>query len=96
MEEELRKIQKQAEEEIKDLDNLMLLEEIRHKYLGKKGNLTAALRGISDLSNEEKREIGSLANNVKEEIKQKIDEKQNELIAKENIVDEFFDISIPR
>ena len=48
------------------------LEQIRIKYLGKKGELTAVLRGMGALSAEERPIIGQLANEVRAEIEQAI------------------------
>lgn len=50
------------------------LEDIRIKYLGKKGELTAVLRGMGKLSAEERPVIGQLANEVRAEIEGKIEE----------------------
>ena len=51
------------------------LEEIRIKYLGKKGALTAILRGMGGLSAEERPVIGALANEVRGKIEAAIEEK---------------------
>ena len=44
------------------------IEELRIKYLGKKGELTAVLRGMGKLSAEERPVIGQLANDIRAEI----------------------------
>mgnify|MGYP002520530476 CR=1 FL=1 len=44
------------------------IEQIRVRYLGKKGELTAVLRGMGKLTPEERPVIGQLANEVREEI----------------------------
>jgi phenylalanyl-tRNA synthetase alpha chain len=54
-------------------------EDLRIKYLGRKGVLTEILRTISGLSDEEKKEVGQRANIVKIECGVKIDEKKREL-----------------
>ena len=48
------------------------LEQIRVKYLGKKGELTAVLRGMGQLTPEERPIIGQLANEVRAEIEEAI------------------------
>ena len=48
------------------------LEQIRIKYLGKKGELTAVLRGMGALSAEERPMIGQLANEVRAQIEEAI------------------------
>lgn len=51
------------------------LEQIKIKYLGKKGELTAVLRGMGALSAEERPLIGQLANEVRAEIEKALNEK---------------------
>ena len=58
-------------EECKDLNRI---EAIRVKYLGRKGFLTEVLRSLSDLSIEEKKEVGKKANVLKNEFTNKINE----------------------
>ena len=53
------------------------IEELRIKYLGKKGELTAVLRGMGKLSAEERPVIGQLANDVRAEIEAKIESMQS-------------------
>ena len=74
------------------------VEELRIKYLGKKGELTAVLRGMGQLSAEERPVIGQLANDVRAEIEKKIEElaaakKEKELEAK--LTAEKLDVTIP-
>ena len=63
---------------IADLDNVKL------KFLSRKGELNSIKKGFKDLTDEEKRTIGSLANKITEELENLIKEKnaifyQNEL-----------------
>lgn len=55
------------------------LEEIRIKYLGKKGQLTAILRGMGSLSPEERPIIGAVANEVRNSIEAALEERGTEL-----------------
>ena len=75
MREELNKILAEGTEEITSATDLKLLDEIRVKYLGKAGKLTQILRGMKDVLPEERREIGSLANKVREKIEAFLTEK---------------------
>ena len=52
------------------------VEDIRIKYLGKKGELTAVLRGMGQLTPEERPVIGQLANEVRADIEKAITEKK--------------------
>lgn len=76
MKEQIEQIKLQSIEEIKKSTDLKNLEELRIKYLGKKGELTAVLRGMKDLSQEERPVIGNLVNEVKAELENLIEEKE--------------------
>ena len=62
MKDALMQIKEAALEAIKDQDDLEKINELRVKYLGKKGELTAILKGMGKLSKEERPVIGELAN----------------------------------
>ena len=67
MKELLEKIQKNALDEIASGKDT---EDIRVKYLGKKGELTGVLRGMGALSAEDRPKIGALANTVRANIEE--------------------------
>lgn len=69
---ELEKIKAEAMQALKDVNDLQKLDEIRIKYLGKKGALTSVLRGMGSLSPEERPVIGAMANQVRAEIESAI------------------------
>ena len=74
------------------------LEEIRIKYLGKKGELTAVLRGMGALSGEERPVIGALANEVREKIECAIKEaesRQQEQRLQKKLESEKIDVTMP-
>ncbi len=74
------------------------LEELRIKYLGKKGELTSILRGMGALSPEERPIVGQLANEVRAEIETAIKERSTELAAKElenKLIAEKVDVTVP-
>ena len=80
MKEKLSKIQVEALEQINSAD--ANLDEIRIKYLGKKGELTAVLRGMGALTPEERPIVGQLANEVREAIEAALNAKKTEQQAK--------------
>ncbi len=80
MKDMLSKIRTEALEQIHAPD--ANLEQIKIKYLGKKGELTAVLRGMGALTPEERPVIGQMANEVREAIESAINEKATELQAK--------------
>ena len=74
------------------------LEQIRIKYLGKKGELTAVLRGMGALSAEERPIIGQVANEVRAEIESALSSATQILKEKElqkKLVEEKIDVTMP-
>ena len=83
MKEQIENMKKTSVEEIKQAEELKNLNDLRIKYLGKKGELTTILRGMGSLSPEERPVIGSLVNEVRDELEKLINEKEKELKRKE-------------
>jgi len=79
MQEKLEEIRKSAKKEIEEIDNQDQLEAFRRKFLARKGELSSILRKLKDLSLEERKKIGILANQVKKEITDLIEEKNRKL-----------------
>ncbi|WP_157455559.1 phenylalanine--tRNA ligase subunit alpha [Carnobacterium maltaromaticum] len=69
-------LKEEALAKIKASENLDSLNQVRVAYLGKKGPLTEVLRGMKDLSAEERPKIGALANVVRDEITTILEEKK--------------------
>ncbi len=76
MKEKLESIQAVALDDIQSANTSKELEEIRVKYLGKKGELTNILKGMGSLSKEERPVIGKVANEVREAIEGKLEEQK--------------------
>ena len=75
----LKEIETQAAAVIAEITDSAALEAVRVKYLGKKGELTAILRGMGSLSAEERPVIGAAANVVRQNIEADIEKKEAEL-----------------
>lgn len=98
MREQLNNIKAQVEKELKDTQSILELENIRVKYLGKKGELTSVLRGMGALSAEERPVIGQLANEIRAFLEGKLDDAISEMAGKEKEVklkEEIIDITMP-
>ena len=98
MKEKIEQIKQKSIEEIKALKDSKALEELKIKYLGKKGELTAVLRGMKDLTAEERPVIGELVNNVKSTLSKIIEEKEkefDELELNRRLENERIDITLP-
>ncbi|MGL5084636.1 MAG: phenylalanine--tRNA ligase subunit alpha, partial [Clostridium sp.] len=73
MQQKLMDIKEAAFKELEVVCEGVILEEIRVKYLGKKGELTTILRGMGALSAEERPVVGKLVNVVKKDVEDKIE-----------------------
>ena len=98
MQEKLLAIKEAAFNEISAAENSGALEEIRVKYLGKKGELTTILRGMGSLTPEERPIVGKLVNEAKSEVEAKLEEVGTAIKTKEKnakLASEVIDISLP-
>lgn len=98
MQEQISKIREIAVEQIEKAINAKELEELRVKYLGKKGELTVILRGMGSLSAEERPVIGSKVNEARNEIEHLIKTRENEfekIELERKLKDERIDITLP-
>lgn len=75
----LQNIREQAAQALANAQDSKALEELRVKYLGKKGELTAILKQMGGLSAEERPKVGQLANEVRAAIESLIAEKSASL-----------------
>ena len=94
----LEELEKNALQEIKNSDELADLETIRLRLLGKKGELTAALRGMKDIPDEQRPEFGKRVNELRDEITQALDAKIGEIKRAEKdarLVTEKVDVTLP-
>ena len=85
--------------DLEKIDNLADIENIRVSYLGKKGSVTDLLKGMKELSNDERKVFGQKVNELKGLVNEKITEKTQELkekeIQKEIELMPEFDLSMP-
>lgn len=95
---ELRTIAENSSKEIQEVTDLKALQEIKVKYLGKKGDLTSLLRTLGTLSPEDRPKFGGLVNEGKEIISELIDFKHESLKKADlanKLSSESLDISLP-
>ena len=98
MKEQLNGIRIKVEEELKSARSTQELENLRVKYLGKKGELTCVLRGMGALSPEERPVAGQLANDIRKFLEEKIEEAGKSLLEKElaeKLDREAIDVTMP-
>ena len=98
MKEQLAKIRSEALAALAGAQSTAQLDELRVKYLGKKGELTAVLKSMGKLSPEERPAMGQLANEVRAALEQAIEEAGRRLAAQaleQKLQDEAVDVTIP-
>ena len=84
--------------DIEELSTSNDIVNLKVKYLGKKGLVTELTSNMKDLSVEEKKEVGKIANEVRTIVTEKISSKEEEIKAKElndRLNKEAIDISLP-
>jgi phenylalanyl-tRNA synthetase alpha chain len=81
---DLKNIEKSALAEIKAASDPKSLENVRVKYLGRKGELTGIFRSLKDLSIEERREIGPAANDLRNRLEEALTKKAGEFSGTDN------------
>ena len=98
MREQLAKIRKEALAKLGAVTSSAELEELRVRYLGKKGEMTAILKQMGGLPAEERPKMGQLANEVRAAIEEKLAEAKREVEARalENrLRAEAVDVTVP-
>ena len=98
MEEKLNRLEENSVLEISNAQNKQELYDLKVKYLGKKGELTNILKGMKDLSKEERPVIGALANKVRDNLEKIFSKKDLELEKKElqkKLEEEKIDVTLP-
>lgn len=98
MEQELQRIKEEALSAIKSASDEKALQDVRVKYLGKKGEVTALLKGLGKLSPEERPKMGALVNAVRQALEEEIDALKTSMeVAAMNarLEEEKIDITLP-
>ena len=99
MKDSLEQLSLQLINELKSAVDILTLEKLRVKYLGKKGTITGLLKEMKNLSNEEKKDFGMQVNELKQEASQNFAQRAEELKEQE-VKQEIekmpeFDLTIP-
>ena len=96
--EKLQELRQLAEESIQKAQDARTLNDLRVKFLGKKGEITALLKSMKDLSPEEKPKFGQMVNTVRAEVESAIETHMAELEAKAReakMAAETIDVTLP-
>ena len=98
MKQQLETIKLEALEALDQVTTLEALDELRVRFLGKKGELTAVLKQMGKLSAEERPVMGQIANSVRAQIETKLEERKAQISAsalEAQLAAEAIDVTIP-
>ena len=98
MKEKLQKIKEAAVAAMDKAGDLSELNDIRVAYLGKKGELTAVLKGMKDVAPADRPAVGQMVNETREVLEQKLEETKKKMEAKaleQRLKDEVIDVTLP-
>ena len=98
LKEDIKSLGEEAKALIQKATDLKQLNDIRVEFLGKKGKLKNILKTLGKLSPEERKEIGQLANKIKEELEELLKSQEKALKQKaleEELRKEKIDITLP-
>lgn len=98
LQEKLEALKHETLAKIEETKELAGLNQIRVETLGKKGPITEVLRGMKDLSAEERPKIGSFANEIRDIITKEIEAKKElleQLALQKALEDETIDVTLP-
>lgn len=95
MKERILELERKALSDLQGIAGEQELEQFRIAYLGKKGSLTAMLRGLSEVPPDQRPEVGRILNRVKETLTRAFDEKKELLSAGRSAGEFFLDVTLP-
>lgn len=98
MKTQLENIYKNAADDLEKASSINDIEEIRAKYLSRKGEFNEIKKGLKDLSDEDKRTVGALANEITRKLESALKNKYDEFYKKElneKLEKERLDVTLP-
>ena len=98
MKDKLQAIREEALKQIRESNRLDKLNEVRVSFLGKKGELTAVLKGMKNVDPKERPLVGQMVNETREAIEKFLEETKKKLEEKareEKMKEEVIDVTLP-
>lgn len=95
---QLEEVVGQAKAEIEGVSDIATLDEIRVKYLGKKGFFTEQMKGLGALSTEKRPAAGAVINQAKQQVQDALNERREALevaVLNQKLAAETIDVSLP-
>jgi len=95
MKEQLLSIKEKALAEIGSIQDNDSLENFRIAYMGKKGHITSMMKQLGELPPEERPLIGQLANQIKKDLSEALEELRNKISSRVTDNNTFLDVTLP-
>ncbi|MEJ2525846.1 MAG: phenylalanine--tRNA ligase subunit alpha [Desulfuromonadales bacterium] len=98
MKDKLNSIEQMANQAAAEATTEVELQQVRARFLGKKGEITAIMKGMGQLSAAERPLIGALANQIKDRLEEVFDQRQDALrrdVMQQKLVSERIDVTLP-
>ena len=95
---DLERIREAALSRLKTADKADVIDAIRVEFLGKKGSLTEILKGMKDVSKEDRPKVGQMVNDTRTMIENALKERQkaiDEMVLRERLKKEVIDVTLP-
>lgn len=94
----MSELKQQALVDINEANDERALQEVKVKYLGKKGSVSGLMKLMKDLPNEDKPAFGQKVNELRQTIQNELDERQQMLVKEKlnkQLAEETIDVSLP-
>ena len=98
IQEDLERIRQEAKAKLEEVKTPEEINDLRVALLGKKGQITAILKGMKDVAKEDRPKVGQLVNEAREAIETSLESRQKELEAKlqeARLASETIDVTLP-
>lgn len=95
---ELQHLIEQTQTQLKDIQSMNDLNNLKAQYLGKKGDIASLMMTLKDLPNEEKPKVGKLINEIKQQLEALFETKRTEIEQLEiatKLANESIDVTLP-
>ena len=93
--EKINETRKSFDEDLSKVENVTTLEDLRIKFLGRKGLVSQLFESLKDVSKEDKPKVGQALNQLKIHTQSKFDELKEKLEKDQMSSDEFVDLTLP-
>ena len=94
----LKELDSTAQTSITKINTIQELNDFKVKILGRKGEITALLRGLKSLSPEQRAEVGKVANEIKDRLEEQINSRASEINQRDlelRLEKERIDVTLP-